>query len=33
VLKTHVLQLHDLPATFGKLLDPGAGVIKAMVEC
>jgi 2-desacetyl-2-hydroxyethyl bacteriochlorophyllide A dehydrogenase len=33
VLKTHVLQLHDLPTTFGNLLDPEAGVIKALVEC
>jgi 2-desacetyl-2-hydroxyethyl bacteriochlorophyllide A dehydrogenase len=32
-LNTHTLQLRDLPSEFAKLLDPSAGVIKALVEC
>ena len=32
-LNTHTLQLSDLPTEFPKLLEPSAGVIKALVEC
>jgi threonine dehydrogenase-like Zn-dependent dehydrogenase len=32
-LATHRLHLADVPATFAGLLDPAAGVIKAIVEC
>ncbi|WP_392393035.1 zinc-binding alcohol dehydrogenase family protein [Paraburkholderia caledonica] len=32
-LNTHRLQLSSLPADFSKLLDPSAGVVKAIVEC
>jgi threonine dehydrogenase-like Zn-dependent dehydrogenase len=32
-LNTHTLALSDLPLEFAKLLDPDAGVIKALVEC
>ncbi|HEX7687391.1 MAG TPA: zinc-binding alcohol dehydrogenase family protein [Burkholderiaceae bacterium] len=32
-LATHRLRLADVPATFAGLLDPAAGVIKAIVEC
>jgi hypothetical protein len=32
-LNTHTLKLSDLPDEFPKLLDPSAGVIKALVEC
>jgi threonine dehydrogenase-like Zn-dependent dehydrogenase len=32
-LNTHTLKLSDLPSEFSKLLDPSAGVIKALVEC
>ncbi len=32
-LNTHRLQLSDLPRDFATLLDPAAGVIKALVEC
>ena len=32
-LATHRLALGDLPARFPDLLDPGQGVIKALVEC
>ena len=32
-LNTHTLKLSDLPSEFAKLLDPAAGVIKALVEC
>jgi 2-desacetyl-2-hydroxyethyl bacteriochlorophyllide A dehydrogenase len=32
-LNTHTLALSDLPLEFSKLLDPNAGVIKALVEC
>ncbi len=32
-LATHRLRLTDLPADFAGLLDPAAGVIKAIVEC
>lgn len=32
-LNTHRLQLSTLPADFPKLLDPSAGVVKAIVEC
>lgn len=32
-LATHRLTLADVPAGFQKLLDPAAGVIKAIVEC
>jgi 2-desacetyl-2-hydroxyethyl bacteriochlorophyllide A dehydrogenase len=32
-LNTHTLKLGDLPGEFPKLLDPSAGVIKALVEC
>lgn len=32
-LNTHVLELGNLPAEFPRLLDPNAGVIKALVAC
>ena len=32
-LNTHRLALADVPARFPGLLDPGAGVVKAIVEC
>ncbi|MGU7816283.1 zinc-binding alcohol dehydrogenase family protein [Burkholderia sp. AW49-1] len=32
-LKTHALTLADLPDRFAELLEPDAGVIKALVEC
>lgn len=32
-LNTHTLELDTLPAEFPKLLDPAAGVIKALVAC
>jgi 2-desacetyl-2-hydroxyethyl bacteriochlorophyllide A dehydrogenase len=32
-LNTHLLELGDLPSEFSKLLDPAAGVIKALVAC
>jgi threonine dehydrogenase-like Zn-dependent dehydrogenase len=32
-LNTHRLQLSSLPTEFSKLLDPSAGVVKAIVEC
>ncbi|ADX45575.1 L-iditol 2-dehydrogenase [Paracidovorax avenae ATCC 19860] len=32
-LATHRMALGDVPAQFAGLLDPGAGVIKAIVEC
>ncbi len=32
-LNTHRLQLSSLPTDFAKLLDPSAGVVKAIVEC
>jgi threonine dehydrogenase-like Zn-dependent dehydrogenase len=32
-LNTHTLALGDLPTEFPKLLDPDAGVIKALVAC
>jgi len=32
-LNTHRLQLSSLAADFSKLLDPSAGVVKAIVEC
>jgi 2-desacetyl-2-hydroxyethyl bacteriochlorophyllide A dehydrogenase len=32
-LNTHTLSLSDLPSTFPTLLDPAAGVIKALVQC
>ncbi|MEX3955748.1 zinc-binding alcohol dehydrogenase family protein [Trinickia sp. EG282A] len=32
-LNTHKLSLAELPSEFPKLLDPGAGVIKALVAC
>ena len=32
-LNTHVLELDALPTEFSKLLDPNAGVIKALVAC
>ncbi|MCE4539718.1 zinc-binding alcohol dehydrogenase family protein [Pelomonas sp. P7] len=32
-LATHRLALADVPTGFPRLLDPGAGVIKALVEC
>jgi 2-desacetyl-2-hydroxyethyl bacteriochlorophyllide A dehydrogenase len=32
-LNTHRLPLADVPARFAGLLDPGAGVVKAIVEC
>jgi 2-desacetyl-2-hydroxyethyl bacteriochlorophyllide A dehydrogenase len=32
-LNTHTLALAELPDTFRSLLDPGAGVIKAIVAC
>jgi len=32
-LNTHRLTLAELPETFPKLLDPNAGVIKALVAC
>ena len=32
-LNTHTLELDALPAEFPKLLDPNAGVIKALVAC
>ncbi|WP_432261059.1 zinc-binding alcohol dehydrogenase family protein [Cupriavidus sp. TMH.W2] len=32
-LNTHTLALGDLPAEFPRLLDPNAGVIKALVAC
>ncbi|WP_233837573.1 zinc-binding alcohol dehydrogenase family protein [Paraburkholderia sp. ZP32-5] len=32
-LNTHVLELGNLPADFPRLLDPNAGVIKALVAC
>ncbi|RQR27448.1 zinc-binding alcohol dehydrogenase family protein [Burkholderia sp. Bp9142] len=32
-LKTHALTLADLPDRFAQLLEPDAGVIKALVEC
>ena len=32
-LNTHTLKLSDFPSEFSKLLDPSAGVIKALVKC
>jgi threonine dehydrogenase-like Zn-dependent dehydrogenase len=32
-LNTHVLELGNLPSEFPSLLDPNAGVIKALVAC
>ncbi len=32
-LNTHRLALADVPTQFQNLLDPSAGVIKAIVEC
>jgi hypothetical protein len=32
-LNTHRLQLADVPSQFERLLDPRAGVVKAIVEC
>jgi threonine dehydrogenase-like Zn-dependent dehydrogenase len=32
-LNTHRLALSDVPTQFPGLLDPSAGVIKAIVEC
>jgi hypothetical protein len=32
-LNTHRLSLADVPTKFQNLLDPSAGVIKAIVEC
>jgi len=32
-LNTHRLQLADVPSSFASLLDPKAGVVKAIVEC
>jgi hypothetical protein len=32
-LNTHRLKLADVPADFPGLLDPKAGVVKAIVEC
>jgi threonine dehydrogenase-like Zn-dependent dehydrogenase len=32
-LNTHRLALADVPTQFEKLLDPNAGVIKAIIEC
>src|SRR6185295_14340723 len=32
-LNTHRMALADVPARFPALLDPGAGVVKAIVEC
>jgi threonine dehydrogenase-like Zn-dependent dehydrogenase len=32
-LNTHRMALADVPAGFARLLDPDAGVVKAIVEC
>jgi threonine dehydrogenase-like Zn-dependent dehydrogenase len=32
-LNTHRMQLADVPSGFSSLLDPKAGVVKAIVEC
>jgi threonine dehydrogenase-like Zn-dependent dehydrogenase len=32
-LNTHRLTLSDVPEQFASLLDPKAGVVKAIVEC
>ncbi|HET7525479.1 MAG TPA: dehydrogenase, partial [Burkholderiaceae bacterium] len=32
-LNTHRIALADVPARFPALLDPNAGVVKAIVEC
>lgn len=32
-MNTHRLALADVPARFGTLLDPSAGVVKAIIEC
>jgi threonine dehydrogenase-like Zn-dependent dehydrogenase len=32
-LNTHRLALADVPANFSRLLDPGEGVVKAIIEC
>jgi len=32
-LNTHRMTLAEVPAQFGRLLDPAAGVVKAIVEC
>jgi threonine dehydrogenase-like Zn-dependent dehydrogenase len=32
-LNTHRMALADVPQKFPALLDPGAGVVKAIVEC
>ena len=32
-LNTHRMALADMPQNFPMLLDPGAGVVKAIVEC